>query len=331
MRGLIRSAFFMIATAMLLLGASSRTAKADEHVLVLLDTTGSMTLGSSGGLTRLEVGKARIASFLDTVPSVTSKYSLWFFEGSTYTRIFSFADNKTAAEVKARVLTATTGGLTPLAHSVCAAVDELINYLPSEFHSKRVYMATDGEENNSPVTDQCYGPSSTTLYPTLTIGSWQWKVRNKACTGDASIPGLCAGGVPPGGFTLIIDVDHLFDFVPLMSASTSAVLEGAGRSRGTLATAAAAPPANADAAFFGGLAKETKGRYAGITPATPLAQATPQPGDVNLDGCVNINDRALVLQQYGTPGTSADLNRDGIVNIFDLQTVLRNFGRGCVK
>jgi hypothetical protein len=329
MRSLLRSAFFMIATVMLLLGASSRTAKADEHVLVLLDTTGSMTLGSSGGLSRLEVAKARISTFLDTVPSVTSRYALWFFEGNTYTPIFSFADNKTAAEVKARMLIATPGGLTPLAHSVCAAVDELINYLPSELHSKRIYMATDGEENNSPVADQCFGPSSTTLYPTLTSGSWQWKVRNKACTGSATSPGLCSAGVPPG-LTLIVDVDHLFDFVPAMSASTSAVLEGRGRSRGTLAPAAAAPPPNADAAFFGGLARETRGRYAGITPSTPPAQATPQPGDVNLDGCVNINDRALVLQQFGTPGPSADLNRDGIVNVFDLQTVLRNFGRGCV-
>jgi hypothetical protein len=87
---------------------------------------------------------------------------------------------------------------------------------------------------------------------------------------------------------------------------------------------------NADAAFFAGLASETHGRYAGITPSTPPGQATPPPGDANLDGCVNIQDRALVLQQFGTPGNGkTDFNRDGIVNIFDLQTVLQNFGDGC--
>jgi hypothetical protein len=110
---------------------------------------------------------------------------------------------------------------------------------------------------------------------------------------------------------------------------SSLELEGKGRDKGTLARAASVPaPVSADAAFFGGIAHETRGRYAPITPQTPPAQATPEPGDANLDGCVNIQDRALVLQQYGTAG-SADFNRDGVVNVFDLQTVLRNFGAGC--
>jgi len=330
MKRLIRSAFCTLAAALALLGASAHTASANEHVLVVLDTTGSMTLGSTPGLTRLDVAKARISTFLDTVPSVTSEYALWFFEGTTFTRVFSFADHKTAAQVKAAVLAATTGGLTPLAHSVCAAVDELINYLPSEFHSKRIYLATDGAENNSPVTDQCFGPSSGTVYPTLTVGSWQWKVRNKACTGNANTPGVCSGGVPGGGLTLIVDVDHLFDFVPTMSASSALSLEGGGRSRGTLSAVVVLPPPNSDAAFFRGLSRETRGRYTGITPSTSPSVATPIPGDVNGDGCVNIQDRALVLQQYGTPGNGADLNHDGIVNTFDLQTVLQNFGRGCI-
>ena len=44
----------------------------------------------------------------------------------------------------------------------------------------------------------------------------------------------------------------------------------------------------------------------------------------------DIQDRALVLQQWGTPGNGkTDFNRDGIVNMFDLLTVLQNFGSGC--
>jgi hypothetical protein len=321
--------FAVLTTAMVALGAG--TARADEHVLVLLDTTGSMVLNSVPGKTRLQVAKERIATFLDTVPSTPSKYALWFFDDDSYHPIYHFTDNRSAADVKAAVLGATTGGLTPLAHSVCAAVDELINYLPSEFHSKRIYMATDGEENNTAIGDQCQGPSSATVYPNLQIGSWQWKVRNKACTGNANTPGPCSGGIPPAGITLIVDVDHLFDTVPtMMSRIDTFALEGGKRS--AMSTFAAAPaPANSDAAFFGGITRETRGRYTGVTPQTPPAAATPTPGDANVDGCVNIQDRALVLQQYGTRGNGTDFNRDGIVNVFDLQTVLQNYGRGCVQ
>lgn len=315
-----------VATA---IGAGAGQARADEHVLVLLDVTGSMALSSIPGMTRLDVAKERISTFLATVPGTPTKYALWFFEGSSYSPIYDFADNATAAQVESAVMAATVGGVTPLAHSVCAAVDELINYLPSEFHSKRIYMATDGEENASPVTDQCYGPSSTTLYPTLTTGSWQWKVRNKACTGNASTPGVCSGGVPPGGLTLIVDVDHLFDFVSIMSADVSASREAGPGDRITLKSSGPLLT-SADAAFFAGLSSETQGHYAGITPSTPPTQAVPLPGDATGDGCVNIQDRALVLQQWGTPGNGqTDFNRDGIVNIFDLQTVLQNYGQGC--
>jgi len=320
--------------AVLTFGVGVRSARADEHVLVLLDVTGSMTLGSIPGMTRMDVAKARMSTFLDTVPATPTRYAFWTFSGSTFTEVFDFTAGRTAADVKGAVLAAVPGGLTPLAGSVCAAVDELINFLPNDFHTKRIYMATDGEENNTPNVDQCFGPPSATVYPNLTVGSWHWKVRNKACTGNANTPGVCSGGVPPGGLTLIVDVDHLFDFVPTMSSASLLSLEGGKAARGT-ATFAAGPQissASSDSAFFAGLSGETHGRYIGITPSTPPAQATPLPGDANGDGCVNVQDRALVLQQFGTPGNgNTDFNRDGIVNTFDLQTVLQNFGRGCTK
>jgi hypothetical protein len=325
----LQTLFITLATAGAVLGASARLASANEHVLVVLDVTGSMDTPSIPGMTRLDVAKARLTAFLSTVPSVTSEYSLWFFEGSTYTPIYTFADHRTRADLTTAISGARTGGATPLAHTICAAVDELVNYLPSELHTKRIELATDGEENNTPAIDQCFGPSSSTAYPTLDVGSWQWKVRNKACTGNATTPGVCGGGVPPGGLTLIVDVAHLFDFVPPFAARATVTPE-TGRHTRDAFTAIAAPPANADAAFFSGLAQETHGRYTGITPATPPALAAPIAGDANADGCVNIQDRALVLQQYGTPGNGTDFNHDGIVNTFDLQTVLQNFGRGCI-
>ncbi|MCP3136707.1 VWA domain-containing protein [Pyxidicoccus xibeiensis] len=307
---------------------TSGVASADEHVLVLLDRTGSMSLESVPGKTRFQVAKERINAFLDIVPPVATRYSFWTFEGTGYVPVFSFAQNKTAAEVKAAVNAAVLGGNTPLAHSVCAAVDELINFLPNQFHSKRIYLATDGEENATLTTDQCYGPNSATAYPTLATNSWQWKVRNKACTGNANTPGPCSAGIPPAGLTLIVDIDHLYDFV---SFQAGAVTEDGETPRDSFAAAASL---NNDATFFGGLSNETRGRYAGITPSTPPNQATPVPGDATGDGCVNVTDRSAVLSQFGQTvpaGTPTDFNRDRIVNIYDHNTVLQNYGRGCTS
>jgi len=329
MKRLIQTFFGTLATALALLGASAHTASAGTHVLVVLDTTGSMDLPSVPGKTRLQVAKERAVAYLSAAAPADNEYALWFFEGSSYHPIYRFADHRSRTDLITQINLAVTGGSTPLAHTVCAAVDELINYLPAEFHDKKILLETDGEENNSPMADQCFGPSSTTAYPVLDSGSWQWKLRNKACTGDANIPGICAGGVPPGNITLTIEVDLLFGFVPTFSASASAASrrDGGSHARDRFAVVAV-PPLNSDAAFFSGLASETHGRFTAITPSTPPAVATPVPGDANADGCVNIQDRALVLQQFGTAG-SADFNRDGIVDSFDLRTVLQNFGR-CV-
>jgi hypothetical protein len=159
------------------------------------------------------------------------------------------------------------------------------------------------------------------------VNSWQWKVRNKACTGNANTPGPCVG-LPPYGLSLIVDVDHLFtDNIPFAPSGTSIVEEG-GRTFSSRMSASL----NDDTSFFGGLSRETGGSYASITQLTPPTQATPVPGDASGDGCVNITDRSLVLSQYGSqvpPGTPTDFNRDGIVNIYDYNTVLQNYGRGC--
>lgn len=312
-------------------GLSSSTAMADEHVLILLDVTGSMSLQSVPGKSRLQVAKDNINNFLDSVSPVTRRYALWTFSGTSATPIFTFTQNKTAAEIKAAVNTQVAGGNTPLAHSICAGVDHLLDFLPNDLHAKRIYLATDGEENTTPVGDQCHGFSSATAWPNLQAGSWQWKVRNKACTDDAQSPGACGDFPPPypDGLTMIVDVDHLFtDTIPFAAAARSEGLEDGEAFTGLTAAASLSN----DATFFNGLAQETKGRYVAITPSTPPAQATPLPGDANRDGCVNVTDRSLVLSLYNKqvpPGTPSDFNRNLVVDASDHQTVLNNYGRGC--
>jgi hypothetical protein len=330
------SIFTAVALTLVMGGRTAHASPQEQHVLYLLDTTGSMLEPSTGGMTRLEVAKTRVIHDMQTVQPLPTTYALWTFEGSSFTQIYSFTDVKTLVDLESAVAGATSsGGATPLAGSICSAVDTLLAYLPAgnPANVKRIYLATDGLENNTPGPDQCFGSSSATVYPTLTPHSWQWRVRNKACVGNAepAAPGaVCPDGVPTSGnpITLLVDIDHLFDNnIPFAALSR---LESGAHNRSAFASIVL-PPVNADAAFFSGLTAEKHGHYVGITSSTPPSVAAPIAGDVNLDGCVNVQDRALVLQQFGTPGPSADLNRDGIVNTFDLQTVLQNFGRGCIQ
>ncbi|HJZ04687.1 hypothetical protein A2634_03185 [Candidatus Amesbacteria bacterium RIFCSPHIGHO2_01_FULL_48_32] len=50
-------------------------------------------------------------------------------------------------------------------------------------------------------------------------------------------------------------------------------------------------------------------------------------GDINRDGCVNVQDYILLSNAYGTNNSAADLNGDGIVNVQDYILLSNNFGR----
>jgi hypothetical protein len=61
-----------------------------------------------------------------------------------------------------------------------------------------------------------------------------------------------------------------------------------------------------------------------------LARIESQPGDSNLDGCVDDADLLAVLFAFGQTGASLqDVNDDNVVDDADLLMVLFNFGEGC--
>jgi len=54
---------------------------------------------------------------------------------------------------------------------------------------------------------------------------------------------------------------------------------------------------------------------------------TPIPGDVNLDGQVNMGDYSLFVAKYGTNDPSCDFNKNGFVDMGDYGILVLNYGR----
>lgn len=341
----------LVAAAATLAG-SARAPEAAEHMLVLIDQSGSMSSASTAGGTRWDVAKQLAADAVNAVAPDRS-YAVWTFNNNTYSQVVSFADGLTQAQVSAVIEfgLGTPANATPLAGSICDAVDELINYLPSEFHLKRLELFSDGLENNTPNVHECYGPNSAD-HSIPDVGSWEWKVFNKVRTGNPN-----SAALPP--IPLIVNADFLFDHEGSIFSSTFAAprsglplerivvsqkpsisviqqvksplvrslqLEGAAISQQIIA----APHLELakTIGFYQNLANNTGGRYRSFTPSTRL----PQLGDLTGDYCVNGDDYNAVVNNWGTtvaPGSPLDPNQDHKVDVYDYMTVLQNYGEGC--
>src|SRR5262245_6990125 len=162
--------FAMVAATVV--GASA--AHADRKMLVLIDATGSMSTVRADSTTRFDAAKAR------AIDQITVQAGL----GTTTVAVYTFSDATSTLQTVGGFVSANSaistiggldlftvgGGITPLAGSMCKAVDDL---MASGATTKILEVASDGEENATPPTDPCFGPFSTDSTPPYTTGSWQ--------------------------------------------------------------------------------------------------------------------------------------------------------------
>ena len=103
---------------------------------------------------------------------------------------------------------------------------------------------------------------------------------------------------------------------------------------GAIATFSVRPKANLPAGIY----NETiviigsNGAGTAVDVSFTVTAGTNKPGDINLDGDVNVRDLSILLENYGLSGTAlsnpnADINNDGDVNVRDLSILLENYGK----
>jgi len=304
---------------------ASSAAHAQRRMLVLIDSTGSMSLPRTGDAvnpTRFHAAKALATQRVleqDGVSVLSGVAVYTFHDDSAQARTAGFVDVNTALDaIDALDPVADVGGITPLAGSMCDAVDTLF----ADGGSTRILqVSSDGEENATPVTHHCFGPGSTSATPPFTAGSWQNLVYNYA-----------VGKV-------IVQID-LFNSTPI-SGFAARTAKPVDPEAGATARAQALTPASLAAAaaddrpptleeFFSALAQATGGQ---LIVAHDEDATLPVYGDFTGDACTNRSDAVLLARAFGQtlplPDGRLDLDRDGKVGFADYATLLANRTPGC--
>jgi hypothetical protein len=232
------------------------------HRIILLDRTGSMqTVVLPEGDTLCErarrQAKQEVMDFFSREPSGSS-VSVWTFHGDGPTPLTSgFVGAAEATAALDALFGVACSNLTPLAESICAAVDSIVGTFPAEpFQTLEISIISDGLENNSGGT--CAGPASTAGNSCVLnapgdqlfdVGSWQRKVCDYMlghAVANTTLWGDICNGCPLSGSGADVE---------------TGLLQGPGVS---------------DVVFFQALAKATGGRFihADTTPP-PFTGTTP--------------------------------------------------------
>jgi hypothetical protein len=316
-----RNLFIGFLTVVAALSATTATAHAQRKMLVLIDASGSMSIERADLTTRFAAAKARaLSQIADQGGSGLEAVAVYTFSDTTSTlqTVGGFVDpNIAITTVQNLDLFTVGGGLTPLAGSVCDAVDTLTLEPAAE---KILQIASDGEENFTPDTHLCFGLPSTDPLPPYTENSWQNKVLNK---------------VSDANFQVVID---LFDPGPITGlaarAAASADPEGdltaKTRLLGAVSAIAAAgegPPTLRD--FFAEIARVSGGR---LTVIEDTAPQLPVLADLDGNSCVDRSDALLIARKFSQSGppqdNPTDLDLDGTTGFADYAIALGRFTPG---
>ncbi|HEU4726537.1 MAG TPA: vWA domain-containing protein [Kofleriaceae bacterium] len=312
---------FTIVLATIIAGSS--TAHAQRKMLVLIDASGSMStprVGDAVHPTRFDAAKALAEQRIleqDNV-SVLSGVAVYTFSDSTATlrtpvsaaHPTGFVSvNEALDAIDALDLFTAGGGSTPLAGSMCDAIDTLV----AEAGTFRILqVSSDGLENSTPIGHQCQGPDTVDPEP-FTSGSWQNLVLAKF-----------------NGSGVQARVD-LFDSTQISLAARLTGFQDpesqiTAQARTILLTAAAAigvnPPTLEE--FFAAIARVTGGQLTLVEDELPI----PVYADMNDDRCVDRTDSNLMARRFGQTVPPADvkfdLSLDGKIGFADYSILLAN-------
>ena len=300
--------FAMVAAT--IVGASA--AHADRKMLVLIDATGSMSIPRADLQTRFEAARQRAVDQIGVQAGLgLAGVAVYTFSDATSTlqtvggvngfvsanaAITKIAGDPTAVPpIPPLDLFTVGGGITPLAGSMCKAVDDL---MATGATTKILEVASDGEENATPMTDPCFGPFSVDPNPPYTGGSWQNLVLTKVQNAPIQVQIDLFDPGPITGFAAFAA------FAANPEAEQSAVMNLA-TAGSMLAAAGEGPPTLRD--FFTEIARVSGGR---LTVLEDTQTSLPVVGDADGNGCIDRSDAIAVARSFGQTGEPQDLAFD---------------------
>lgn len=300
--------FLQIAAAgVLTLSLSKAHAQDLVSMVVLVDASGSMgAIRPVDGLSRFEAAQTRTANWVTTLAANPAP---------TEVAVFTFRNDATAQSQTPGFVSPTDavaaiqglsgpGGLTPLAGSLCDAINLLISR--NTPGNRILILGSDGLENNTPSTHPCFGPTSTTDMVPYSLGSWQNLVYTSAIANVVVQVELFDNSGVLGSFLGILDTEQGSPFMAFGLDGAPTLLQ-----------------------FATALAEDSGGTVTVVQDNAPV----PVFGDYNGDGCVATDDATDLIQSLGQtvpPGNPAyDLNADGVIDVNDYVAWASNIGNGC--
>lgn len=340
--------------AVLWAGQASAQCPEDQAIFVV-DQSGSMISNGVSGEPKWQIGldwaEGKFAELKEGTEVAIMGFGNTTVGGAPYSYYdIEFTDGllKGSDDTALRdqlALTAMPSGayLTPIAGSACDAIEDVFTHDPAcTFETSRnVYLVTDGLENSTPQSHDCYSDiGSSTVFDIgqagsgfgLTPNSWEWKVANMAWTGNPLLQDLPA----PPGLTLprpVVNVALLYNWVNALAVGDGAEGQAMGADLQALSSSASA--------FYGGLAAATFGSFFESKSVGGIPTVLPVPGDTDPSptySCVEYADYSRVLEAYGLQVTNdnatfsgedlakRDVNNDLVIDILDYYLVIQNYG-----